>query len=45
MCEEDPGTFMHVTLHGYIPAEIVIVEPVINVYFIAYVHQILQHIL
>jgi hypothetical protein len=45
VCEENPGTFMHVAVHGYIPTEIVIVEPLINAYFVAYVHKILQHIM
>jgi hypothetical protein len=45
MCQEDPGTLMHVVLHGYILTEIVIVELVINVYFIACVHEILQHVI
>lgn len=36
---------MHVALHDYILTDIVIVEPVINVYFIACVHEILQHVM
>lgn len=36
---------MHVALHGYILTEIVILEPVINVYFIACVHEMLQYVM